>query len=453
MTGRDLVVALRTRWRAFVAAFLAVAIAGLAFALLSPVQYTGKSTLFVAPLITDSPNNAYQGGQYAREMTSSYVQLANSERVAQDVAVRLNTADSVAQLQRQISTFAAPETATVIISATAPSPQEAASITNAAADSFVNIVRQAEAPDAGIGRAPVSVRVIQPAVEAVDTSLPNRTIAIVTAIGAVLAGVAAACLRYIFDTAVRDESQLANCVDSPSLGVIASDPISAAGKLVVVDERMSSDAERYRVIRNNMQFLQVDEQPKAIIFTSCSAGEGKTTTALNMALAVGQSGRRVLLIDADLRRPTIAKRLGVETSVGLTSVLAGRLPLERACQSWRGTLDVLSSGPIPPNPSELLSSNQMASTLRKSRGTYDLILIDAPPGLVVSDVAALAPASDGVIVVARYATAKTADLARLKSRIEQVAGVVLGTVLTQVPRSSLPRHEESQYYRYRSAGA
>ena len=168
----------------------------------------------------------------------------------------------------------------------------------------------------------------------------------------------------------------------------------------------SPRSEAFRQLRTNLQFLDVDTPHKVIAITSSLPSEGKTTTLANLAIALASSGFRVITVEADLRRPKLADLLGVERSVGLTSVLAGRVRPEQAVQHWSGGgFDVLARGPLPPNPSELLASQHMAVQLGELRERYDLVLLDTPPLLPVTDAAAVAPATDGAILVCRFKNA------------------------------------------------
>ncbi len=167
------------------------------------------------------------------------------------------------------------------------------------------------------------------------------------------------------------------------------------------------------------------------------------------AIALASAGQRVLAIEADLRRPKLADLLGVERSIGLTSTLAGQVTVQEAIQHWSGgVFDVLASGPLPPNPSELLASRQMQTLLDELRGEYDVILIDTPPLLPVTDAAALAPATDGALLVCRFKDTSRDQIRDSVGALEAVSASLLGTVFTMVP-STGPRAygQYNSYYR------
>ena len=158
------------------------------------------------------------------------------------------------------------------------------------------------------------------------------------------------------------------------------------------------------MLRTNLQFVDVDKDSKVFVVTSSLPAEGKTTTATNMAITLAQAGQRVLLIEADLRRPKVAENLRLETAVGLTTVLVGKIGLEDAIQEYAAVpnLSVLTSGAIPPNPAELLQSQAMAEVLVQLRKTFDVVIVDAPPLLPVTDAALLTAQSDGALLVVRH---------------------------------------------------
>jgi len=166
------------------------------------------------------------------------------------------------------------------------------------------------------------------------------------------------------------------------------------------------------------------------VVTSSLPGEGKTTTAVNMAVTMAVGAHSVVLVECDLRRPMVAKRLGIDGAVGTTSVLVGRVKLEDALQTYGETgLQVLACGPIPPNPSELLQSRAMDALLADLREQFDIVVIDAPPLLPVTDAAILAAMSDGAIVVTRHGRTTRDQLTHAIERLDAVDAKTLGVVL------------------------
>ncbi|MEH7328547.1 capsular biosynthesis protein [Priestia megaterium] len=202
-------------------------------------------------------------------------------------------------------------------------------------------------------------------------------------------------------------------------------------------------AEQYRTIRTNIQFSNVDQDIKTIVVTSSGAEEGKSTTTANLATVYAQQGLNVLLIDADLRKPTGHYTFRLENHIGLTNVLTRQSTLAQAVQeSEIPHLSVLTSGPIPPNPSELLASAQMAELLKEMKQQFDMIIFDTPPILAVADAQILANQVDGTILV--VSSGKTEKDAALKSKelLSNAKGKLLGVVLNN------RKVEEGNYYYY-----
>ena len=172
-----------------------------------------------------------------------------------------------------------------------------------------------------------------------------------------LLGIAVAIARRLLDTKVRNEADLELVTSVPVLGVVPFDSDAEAHPVVIRDDPLSVRAEAVRRLRTNLQFVEAAEQSRSVVVTSSIPGEGKSTAALNLAASLSDAGLNVVLVDADLRRPSIARYVGLEGSVGLTTVLIGEADLDDVLQPWgESTLRVLPSGQVPPNPSELLGS-------------------------------------------------------------------------------------------------
>jgi len=213
-------------------------------------------------------------------------------------------------------------------------------------------------------------------------------------------GLGLAILRDILDTSIRSAEALRSISQVPVLGVISSDGSTKKPPLLVDRSPRSPRAEAFRQIRTNLQFVNVDSPLRVLVVTSSSAQEGKSTTAANLALTIAETGRRVLLIEGDLRRPKVAEYLGLEGSVGLTNVLAGQVDVKDVLQPWgHGNMTVLPSGSIPANPSELLGSHSMKRLLDSLKKSFDIIIIDTPPLLPVTDAAVTAVFADGAVVI------------------------------------------------------
>jgi len=217
------------------------------------------------------------------------------------------------------------------------------------------------------------------------------------------------------------------------------------GKLITKENPRSPIAETYRTIRSNIDFSMVDETLKTLVITSSSPAEGKSTTLSNLAVTFAQTEKKVLLVDADLRRPTIHQQFRLDNTKGLTTVLTKKASLEDATAKTNiENLWVLTSGPIPPNPSELLNSKAMATFLEEWKQHFDLIIFDAPPLLAVTDAQILGSKCDGVLLVVRSNQTKKDELIRAKSLLDKANARIIGSILYGVN----PKEMSAQYYYY-----
>lgn len=214
--------------------------------------------------------------------------------------------------------------------------------------------------------------------------------------------------------------------------------------LIAQYDTKSPIAEAYKAIRTNLQFASAGPASRVITFTSATPDEGKSTTISNVALTMAQDGKRTLLIDADMRKPTQHRIFGLPNQ-GLSNCIAMDLPLDEAVQQdVVSHLDVLTSGPVPPNPSELLGSDRMKEILAHVRVQYDYVLIDMPPLLAVTDAVVMASKVDGVVLVVKSGTVSPEEGKMAKTKLEQGGAHILGVVLNAVPR----RHHGSYGYEY-----
>lgn len=224
--------------------------------------------------------------------------------------------------------------------------------------------------------------------------------------------------------------------------------------LQTVSAPRSPVAEAFRVARTNIEFSGVDKEMKTILVTSSMKGEGKTTTASNLAVAFAQLGRRVLLVDTDFRRPMLHKVFGLDNRTGITTTLLKHgNPLEFVRATAVPGLSVLPSGPIPPNPAELLMTAAMARFLETVRPEFDHILFDTPPVTIVTDAAVLATQVDGVVLVVRSGAVDRRLLKRGRELLEQVKANILGVVVNGINRVNEAYYYQYYYYNYYGSAA
>ena len=214
-------------------------------------------------------------------------------------------------------------------------------------------------------------------------------------------------------------------------------------RLIVHEDAKSPVAEAYRVLRTNLQFCQTDTTIKKILFSSVGPNEGKSTTIANTAVALAQTGKRVVLVDCDLRKPVQHKIFQLDKN-GVTNFLAQGAELNTLLQQTQvPNLTVLASGPIPPNPSELLGADKMKQLLAHLAETYDYVLVDAPPVIAVTDAAVLSASVDGVVLVLDSGSVKPEMAQQAKQLLAAARARILGVILNRVEIE-----EEHSYYYY-----
>lgn len=217
---------------------------------------------------------------------------------------------------------------------------------------------------------------------------------------------------------------------------VSTDSMQNGVRLIVAAHPKSPISEQFRTVRTNVEFMAVDKEMKTLAFTSSSISEGKSTVAANTAVAWAQQGKRVVLVDADMRRPTAHSTFDLNNIVGLSTILASRQREFELSDVVRPSgienLEVITSGPIPPNPSELLNSGRMRQLLKVLEGHYDIVVVDAPPMLQVTDAQILAGRVDGVILVVRQGVAQKAAVRRCVQLMKMAKANLLGFVMNDV---------------------
>ncbi|WP_307814722.1 polysaccharide biosynthesis tyrosine autokinase [Leucobacter aridicollis] len=327
--------------------------------------------------------------------------LATGDRVLGAVSEALDI--PVVQLRGQVSAENPAKTVLIDVRATSPDGGESARIANAVADELVGLVASVEnGEQEGASLAPVSLTHVQEATVPHHPYSPNLSRNIMLGVvGGALLGFSTALLRDRFDTRLRGRDDIAAVTQASVLGEFSSEAASGQDLILKDLASYSGRTEAYRQLRTHLQFMNVDGGVRSILVSSSIPAEGKSTTAANLAITLAEGGVRVLLIDADLRRPKIDSLLGLERTVGLTTVLTGRIGLADAVQPAgpNSSLVVLTSGTVPPNPSELLASAAMERLLHAAQESFDVVIVDSPPLVGVSDPAGLSTLVSGVLLV------------------------------------------------------
>lgn len=218
--------------------------------------------------------------------------------------------------------------------------------------------------------------------------------------------------------------------------------------LITNNDPKSPISEAFRTLRTNIQFSSIDKEIRTIVITSSKPGEGKSTVSANLAVSISQEGKRVLLIDCDMRKPTVHKVFNITNIHGLTNILMGNKELSDMEHKFNGeasTLSILPSGPIPPNPSELLGSNRMKAFLEQIRLDYDVVILDSPPIGLVTDSAILSTLVDGTILVLAAGQVEVEVAKRSRELLDKVNANIIGVVLNKIPITGRGSYKYSHY--------
>lgn len=437
MELRDYIRILHKNWVIILVLALAGAGAGAAYSLTRVPQYESSTQLYVSVRSEGAATgDLVQGTNFARQIVASYVEVVPTAIVLQPVIDELGLDTTVGELARTIQASTPLNTVNIEISVTGADPELTARVADAVATSLTSTVQNTlERPADGGSSSSVQLTTVQPAVVPTAPFSPNTPLNITFgfALGLIL-GIGIAVLRTVLDTRVRTLHDIEALTDAPLLGGIAFDAEAPKRPLIVHADPRSPRAESFRALRTNLQFLNIEDGPRVFVVSSSGPGEGKSTTTTNLAIALAETGSRVALVDGDLRKPRVADYMAIEGGVGLTDVLIGRVDIADALQKWGpGELFVLPSGPIPPNPAELLGSAAMDQTLAALGKYFDYVLIDAPPLLLVTDAAVLAKKSLGIIMIAAAGRAKKQEVTGALRSLATAGGRLLGMVVTMLP--------------------
>ncbi|MGE9781589.1 polysaccharide biosynthesis tyrosine autokinase [Janibacter sp. G368] len=422
MQFSELVAVLRRRWKLIVACVvLAVAAAGAVTLTTTPV-YEAQARIYLS-----AENSGREAGDGVFVLTKddldTYVSIMDTPAVLNPLRKELGMPKGHPV---DVGATVPGNTSILNITARSSDPEEAAAVANEVGPQLGKVAGKFSTLLASSGQTVVSTP-IQPASAPSSPVSPNpaRNLGLGLLAGLVL-GLGLAFVRHALDTKVRGEEDIRAHSDAPMLAGLPSERVSQ-GLVSVEDDPHGRHAEAIRRLRTNLMFVDVTTGRHSFVVTSAMPGEGKTTTAVNLALAMADSGRRTLLIDADLRNPSVAKLLGMEGSVGLTTVLLGDAEPRDVIQTWGSAgLDVLPAGQVPPNPSELLGSGPMADLLANLMQSYDFVLIDSPPVVPVIDAVVIERHTGGLLMVVGIDRTKKKDLAAALKQLDTVGARVSG---------------------------
>ncbi|UTT65370.1 polysaccharide biosynthesis tyrosine autokinase [Janibacter sp. CX7] len=424
MQFSELLGVIRQRWRLIVACVVLAVAAAVAVTLTTTPVYEAQARIYMSAERTSGSSN---GSVFVltSEDLDTYVSILDTPAVLGPLRRELGLEPGH---PIQVSAQTSGSTSILNITARASDGEEAADVANEVGPQLGKVAGEFSTLLKSSGQKVVSTP-IQPATAPSRPVSPDpvRNIGLGLLAGLVL-GLGLAFIRHALDTKVRGEEDIRAHSDAPMLaGLPLESRGSKRGLISVEEDPHGRHAEAVRRLRTNLMFVDVTTGRHSFVVTSAVPGEGKTTTAVNLALAMADSGRRTLLVDADLRNPSVAKTLGMEGSVGLTTVLLGDADVHDVIQTWGSAgMDVLPAGAIPPNPSELLGSAPMEALLTRLVQEYDFVLIDSPPVVPVIDAVVIERLTGGLLMVVGVDRTKKKDLTAALKQLGTVGAHVSG---------------------------
>ncbi|GGG21742.1 hypothetical protein GCM10007304_39460 [Rhodococcoides trifolii] len=439
----DYLRALATRWWVIVATlFIGLGGGFFAYTTVDPT-YTASSQLFVTATGSGSVSDAYQGTVLSSQRAAAYTALVSGQQVLSRTAAQLGP-ESPDDLVGSVAATNTPQSPVIAIAVVADNAQTAQDLANAVAANSIAYIAEVDAPEAG---RPAVVKVEQTEIAA----LPSGPIApdlfrflLLGAGGGLVVGIAVAMLWTRLSNKVTEKATASTLLDVPVLGEIPKDRDLKKDSIAEFTIGQSRPAEAFRKLRTSLAHVDFENPPRAVLFTSAKAGDGKTTVVLNLAQALAEAGESVVAIEADLRRPSFAKIIALRSDIGLGDVLDGTARLADTIQYPGDTgVAIVSAGALAPNPSELLGSAAMGDVVAELRRNFTYVLIDSPPALPVTDASVISPLVDGVIIVAALRSSSASSLESVTKLLRTVHSRILGSVLTFTKASGVL---EATYY-------
>lgn len=446
---------LRAYWKAIVALTVAGGLVGLAWSAVQPRVYTADASGYVAAVASDgSTGAALAGDQLALSKVKSFIDMGYWRSVAETAKTDLGLTDSPEALVQRVKVSNPVDTVNVRVDATGPTPESARDLAEAWLRGMTTEVDQLQSGGGGQS----AVRLIAGDSARLPTAPSSPNVKLDISIGALIgavAGVVFALVRRAFDRRIRSASDITGTIAASVVGILPVDKDLASGRAVfsfddIRDGRGSfAHKEAMRELRTNLQYVDVDRPARVMVITSPLPGDGKSTTAANLAVSIAATGQAVILVDADLRRPVLGGMFGFSDDVGLSDVLAGRAQIEQVAHQVdeNGSLFVVAAGRTPPNPSEMVGSQRMQALVRKLAEDL-VVIVDSPPTLAVADAAVIASWADGAVLVVTAGRTTDDMLSRAAENIGKTRGHLLGVVLNRVPL----RGVDSSYYGGRYGG-
>ncbi len=434
---------LKKGWKLIFSLFIILFAAAYAF---SAFFITPKYASYIKMYVTNTSQSTVNGDinyndiSAAQQLADTYIVILKDSNVMEQVCAKLHSDITASQLSSMVTFTTEEETEVIRITAMTAEPELSAEICNVYADIAPSVLERVV--KAG------SVETIGDAKAAKSPSYPNKlgNAAIGGALGIVLA-VVIVFLKDFLDNTVQNENELKDKLNISLWAAIPSsyrkkkrnrksfDVTTELRKSILNSKTSFAINEAYKTARTSMSFAITESPIKTVVFSSSEPNAGKSTTTANMAITMSKTNAKVLIIDADLRKPMQHELFKMDNQKGLSGILAGHYPVSECIKEIAKNLYLMPSGIIPPNPSELLASHNMNRLMKELRDIYDYIFIDAPPVNVVTDAAIIAPKTDGMVFVIREGQSEYPEIFKSINSVQLVDGKILGVILTDVKDS------------------
>jgi succinoglycan biosynthesis transport protein ExoP len=395
-------------------------------------EYRASTVLYLQVQPSGVVNELLVGSNFLKGQIESYSSIVSTPLVLQRVVDELDLNESAAVLSSSVTTVVPLNSTNLEIFITRESPSEAALIANSVSENFQSAMEELASGAESSSGSEVGITVLTPATAPLAPTSPNvvanLAMGLLTGIVAWF-GVIVSVL--IFDDKLRSRTEIARVAGAPVLGSLAVASRSDRSAVVARDRPTSSEAESFRTLRTNLQFLQSEFSARSFAVGSPNRGEGKSTVATNLAILFAESGANVVLVDANLRVPSIASKLQLSHRPGLTEVITGSVRLKDALQPFGSQrLTVLTSGALPPNPGQLVASDRMTEMIGTLKANFDVVIIDSPAFSIGLDAVLISKLAEHQIVVSTP-QANARDLAAVVESLGRVGSKISGVVVNR----------------------
>lgn len=460
MSIADLLQIVRKHLASAIISFVVVFAAVAAVTFIMPPKYTATAEVFATYAgqsgETQTTNDMSSGANYLNTQITTYPELVKTEAVLQPVIKDLGLDMTTTDLAGVVTATNPPNTFMVDISAEVGDPQQAADIANSVAKNLADqISSDLYNNSSSSNGSPIKLTVVQKAQTPTSQSSPN--IPLYLAVGlifGIIVGVGVALLRDILNTKVDSTDDVRELTHASSLGTVPQATILDDSRPVIVAQPAGSEAEEFRRIRTNLSFLTTTATQghgRLLVISSTNPSEGKTTVSANVAVALAEEGKSVLFIDADLRHPSVAHKLGIEGHVGLSHVLSRQAsPADVIQKYWKPNLHIMPAGKRPANASILLNSDLMKEMVERALTQYDYVIIDTAPLSVASDATVFGRMAGGLVLVTGKGVVEKKELRSTATALQTAEVPILGFIFNFADPKKI--HSKNYYYYYYEDG-